>query len=353
MSLKVDDRVYETSVTTGTGTYALDGAVTGFQAFSALTANNYCPYFATDGTNWEVGIGQVLAGPARLSRSTVLSSSNADAAVNWGAGTKQIRCGLPAALFMPGVTARSSNTILGVQDHGKTFNATSTFTQTLDVAATLGDGWKVQYRNSGTGVITLDPDSAETIDGLATLALQPGDSCTILCNGSAFVTVGLSRAIVRGTEQATTSGTSIDFTGIPSGVRRITVMLVGVSIDATTELLLQLGDAGGFETSGYLSSASALVDASSVSSGNSTTGFILTKGLGSGGVLHGKITLELEDAAGFTWVEAGSLAQSNTAANQVSAGSKSTSDELTQMRITTVSGAANFDAGAMNINYEF
>jgi len=88
------------------------------------------------------------------------------------------------------VVSRSSNTILAGSDVGKTFLATSTFTQTLTAAATLGDNWFCFYRNDGTGVITIDPNSTETIDGATTLALNPGESCRIACNGSAFTTQG-------------------------------------------------------------------------------------------------------------------------------------------------------------------
>lgn len=88
------------------------------------------------------------------------------------------------------VVSRSSNTILGLSDYGKTFLATSTFTQTLTAAATLGDGWFCFYRNDGAGVITIDPNSSETIDGLTTITLQPAESIRIGCNGSAFKTQG-------------------------------------------------------------------------------------------------------------------------------------------------------------------
>lgn len=96
------------------------------------------------------------------------------------------------------VLARSSNTILGVSDVGKAINASSTFTQTLTAAATLGDGWFIDYANTGTGVITLDPNSSETIDGLTTIQLGPKESCRIYCNGSAFTTTGLSRGVKHG-----------------------------------------------------------------------------------------------------------------------------------------------------------
>lgn len=92
MALRNADRVKETSTTTGTGTYSLAGAVTGFQTFVAgVGTGNYCNYVATDGTDWEVGIGLVTdATPDTLARTVVLQSSNADAAVSWAAGTRTL-----------------------------------------------------------------------------------------------------------------------------------------------------------------------------------------------------------------------------------------------------------------------
>lgn len=91
------------------------------------------------------------------------------------------------------VVARSSDTMLDVSDKGKTIRATSSFTQTFDAAATLGDGWFVDYVNEGTGTITFDPNSAETIDGVTTLAFGPGESGRIVCNGSNLKIVNRSR----------------------------------------------------------------------------------------------------------------------------------------------------------------
>ena len=94
MALRNADRVKETSTTTGTGTYSLAGAVAGFQTFVAGVGNgNYCHYCVENGTDWEVGIGLVTdAAPDTLARTVVLQSSNADAAVSWPAGTKNVFC---------------------------------------------------------------------------------------------------------------------------------------------------------------------------------------------------------------------------------------------------------------------
>lgn len=94
------------------------------------------------------------------------------------------------------VLARSSNTIVGVGDFGRVLNCTSTFTQTLTAAATLGDGFYFGIRNNGSGTITIDPNGAETIDGQASINLEPGQSCFIFCNGSGFITVGLNTSRV-------------------------------------------------------------------------------------------------------------------------------------------------------------
>lgn len=95
------DRVQETSTTTGTGTYDLAGANTGYQTFVAGAGDaSTVTYLATDGTDWEVGTGVVTdAATDTLSRASILSSSNGGAAVNWGAGTKTISLTLPAANF--------------------------------------------------------------------------------------------------------------------------------------------------------------------------------------------------------------------------------------------------------------
>lgn len=106
------DRVKETSTTTGAGTYDLDGGVTGFRTFVAgIGTGNTCWYVATNGVDWEIGVGTVTdASPDTLARTTILSSSNAGAAVNWGAGTKTLFCGLPASK----AKEAASQTVAGV-----------------------------------------------------------------------------------------------------------------------------------------------------------------------------------------------------------------------------------------------
>src|SRR6056300_1622198 len=99
MALVVNDRVKETSTTTGTGTFTLDGAVAGFETFSSAIGNTNTTYYAIQNqdvpTEFEVGLGTVGAGT--LARTTIISSSNSDAAVDFSAGTKDVFCTLPAS----------------------------------------------------------------------------------------------------------------------------------------------------------------------------------------------------------------------------------------------------------------
>ena len=101
MAFALNDRVKETSTTTGTGTFDLAGAETGFESFVSGVGDGNQTYYAisNDGTNeFEVGIGTVTdATPDTLSRDTIISSSNSDALVNFSAGTKTVFCTLPAS----------------------------------------------------------------------------------------------------------------------------------------------------------------------------------------------------------------------------------------------------------------
>jgi hypothetical protein len=98
MPLVVKDRVNETSTTTGTGTFTLAGAVTGFQTFAAIGDGNttYYAIVLQGGSEFEVGLGTYSSSGTTLSRDTILSSSNSNNAVNFSAGTKNVFCDYPA-----------------------------------------------------------------------------------------------------------------------------------------------------------------------------------------------------------------------------------------------------------------
>lgn len=153
--------------------------------------------------------------------------------------------------------------------------------------------------------------------------------------------------ITSGTAVATTSGTSIDFTSLPAWVKRITVMLSGVSTSGTSNLQVQLGTSGGLQTTGYVSGAWT----SNTTNANSTTGFLLSGQTTAAYVLDGLVTIcQLNSATGL-WVYS-SAGAVYTQGSQVGGGNKTLSGTLDRVRITTVNGTDTFDAGSVNILYE-
>ena len=98
MALVLSDRIKETTTTTGTGTYTLGGAVSGFETFTANLSNGDTTYYCcTDGTDFEVGLGTYASTGTKLTRTTIISSSNSNNAVNWSSGSRDIFCTLPGS----------------------------------------------------------------------------------------------------------------------------------------------------------------------------------------------------------------------------------------------------------------
>lgn len=162
----------------------------------------------------------------------------------------------------------------------------------------------------------------------------------------------LSQPLTLRTAQATTSGTSFSFPSIPSWAKRITVMFDSVSTNGTTRVQVQLGDAGGIEATGYVSSViQATESATPTVSGTSpfTTGFPLGYGtIGS----DRTGALIINSMGGNKWVAHGIVTDNNLASTSQTAGIKTLSDTLTQVLVTTVNGTDTFDAGSVNVMYE-
>lgn len=191
----VADRVAETTTTTGTGTVTLAGAKTGYQAFTTAFSTGAKVYYCiTDNTNWEVGVGTFTTAGTTLSRDSIFASSNAGAAVNWGAGSKDVFCTAPMQSMVgaPRLQAKTGAYTVVASDNGSIINCTSgTFTVSLTAAATLGSGFTCWVWNTGTGVITIDPNSTETVDGVdptTEFKLTQGTGVQIVCTGTAWLT---------------------------------------------------------------------------------------------------------------------------------------------------------------------
>ena len=181
MAFVVNDRVKETSTTTGTGTLSLAGAVSGFQTFVAGIGNSNVTYYAIvndSGTEFEIGIGTVTdASPDTLSRTTILESSNSDSAVDFSAGTKTVFCTLPAskAVFEDNnndVTLPDDLT-LGSDSAVLKFGADSdtTLTHTDGTGLTLNSTNKLTFGDAAS-FIQQSSDGVLRIDGEATIDLN-------------------------------------------------------------------------------------------------------------------------------------------------------------------------------------
>jgi len=213
------------------------------------------------------------------------------------------------------------------------------------VAVSLGSGnWVVVNFTRAAGLPVAQMATARV---LGRLSAGSGAIEEIpLANAAAALSLGTSLA----TEQASTSVTSIDFTGIPAGVRRIAIMFSGVSTSGTSNKQIQRGDAGGVETTGYLGASVQLTDGQSVNAATITTGFAIRSAL-TADVINGAVILE--NMSGNNWVAHGVLTDSSRGAGYIVGGAKSLSATLDRVRITTVNGTDTFDAGSINISWEF
>ena len=225
----------------------------------------------------------------------------------------------------------------------------------------------VTIKGSGGGSVTLDAgaaaaDTTLTLPNTTGTILQSGTAVTVAQGGTGVTSTGAAgnvlfttdgstwsatQKIVAGTAQASTSGISIDFTSIPSWVKRITVMLNNVSTNGTSALVCQIGTSGGIVNSGYNSGASNI--AAAVASTAYANGFGLNSGSVSSESLSGVITIAY---MGSNLWSCGSFIGSSFPGTRVGGGSVTLSGTLDRVRIATNNGTDTFDAGSINILYE-
>jgi hypothetical protein len=186
--------------------------------------------------------------------------------------------------------------------------------------------------------------------GSNNIVLATDGSATIATLSSTTITgTTIQGTIKSGTAVASTSGTSIDFTSIPSWVKRITVMFSGVSTNGTSQIIFQLGDSGGIETSSYTGAGAY----GSASTSANSSGFLYadTGSINASYSRDGLFTFC--NLTSNTWAMSGVSASSgSTNAVFYTAGSKSLSSTLDRVRITTVGGSDTFDAGTINLLWE-
>jgi hypothetical protein len=150
------------------------------------------------------------------------------------------------------------------------------------------------------------------------------------------------------TAQASTSGTSIDFTGIPSWVKRLTLIFDGVSVSGADHLWVQIGSSGGIETTGY---AGTRVQVGASTAAGTATAAIPINSTGNGDIHNGHLTFTRLTPSSNTWIASGVIAREGSGIISISGGKKTLSDTLDRIRLTTA-GTNTFDAGTINIMYE-
>lgn len=226
----------------------------------------------------------------------------------------------------------------------------------IDDANMPGDGARLTLRANNTGRTVVVKNGTgthkiHTADGSDISLDDDEKSIELELRAGEWYEISRSAtvsSITSGTAQATTSGTAFDFTGIPSGTVRITVNFLDVSLSGTDNLLVQIGDSGGVEATGY-SAASLRHIGFGDHGGNAsfTTGFGIDMTAASEAV-DGRMVLELIDNSTNTWI---ATFVGYHAVHVTGAGSKALSGTLDRVRLTR-SGSNTFDAGQVNILYE-
>jgi hypothetical protein len=260
--------------------------------------------------------------------------------------------GLPViGVSSPGNTAYRSSQDFTATASQTTFTTTGSYTvgflEVYRNGARLGDA-DFTATNGTTVVLGTACNAGDlvtvvffTLVSVANAMPQSGGTFT----GNIGVPTGTLYPLVSDTAKSATS-TSVDFTGIPSTAKRITVMFSGVSTSSTSNIQIQLGDAGGFETSNYVC-RSAPANGSGTTS---TTGFLATSSLVAADTANGSMVLVL--VGSNIWVSTSAFSLTSNGLQNIGSGTKTLSDTLTQVRVTTVNGTDTFDAGTINIMWE-
>lgn len=229
-------------------------------------------------------------------------------------------------------------------------------------ASSTDDCLVVWNGNSGSLVkdSSIDKDAVVTLTGSQVLTNKTLTSPTLttpaLGTPASGVLTNCTGTVTLGTPVATTSGTAIDFTGIPASAKEITINFSGVSTNGTSRFIVQIGDSGGIETSGYLGGIFYLEDSAQAEvnySGFSGDSFSFSSAYHANRTVNGSVTLKLMNSSANTWTCVGWLFADDTTSDYANGtvGTKSTSAVLDRVRITTAAGDT-FDTGEINISYK-
>jgi len=251
-------------------------------------------------------------------------------------------------------TANADALYLCTSNDGGTLGVTAiVFTQMRVSGELLAANNLSDVANAATAFANIKQAASETVTGVVEMAttaeaaagVDTQRATTPAGVAAAITALGAGGAVVVAPVSA--SGTAVDFTGLPAGVKWIEITIRSLSSNGTSAYIIQIGDSGGVETTGYLGTAG---NAGALA--NPTTGFgLANNGGGAGDVYQGTVRLSLHDAATFAWTAGGNTGRSNSASAYWSSGGKALSAVLDRVRVTTVNGTDTFDGGTVGLVY--
>jgi hypothetical protein len=185
-----------------------------------------------------------------------------------------------------------------------------------------------------------------TVTGISAGGLP--DDCIVTADIAAGAVNQAKRSeqLTLDTAQTAANGTVMDFTGIPSWVKRVTVIFAGMSISSTTAPLIRLGTSGGIQSTSYSSTSTSA--GSGVTTTSSTTGFVIFSSVATDAISGSMV---VKRVSGNTWV-AEHVVKKSASETAIGAGDVTLSGTLDRIRVTTSNGLGLIDAGTINILYE-
>ena len=230
--------------------------------------------------------------------------------------------------------------------------ASTLATGTITMPSAPADGMVITIQSSQQiTALTLNGNAGQTVVGTAVQIVpnQPLSWVYRLTNTTWYPFAGgagRASSVVTGTAVASTSGTSIDYTNLPSWVKRITVIFNGVSLSGAADLMIRIGPSGGVETSGY----TGTVFGNGIQTQWASGGYQVTRTATASSTYSG--SLVLFNVSGNIWVASATMGDGTNAYAGLAGGTKTLAGLLTQIRVTTTNGIDTFDAGSVNILYE-
>jgi hypothetical protein len=344
---------------TVTGTSALiNNVVVGFSGTGSIATTTLTITVASSGT---LAVGSVISGTGV----TVGTTITAILTGSGGVGTYTVSASQTVAsttitagsLTVAGSSVATALTATAVgqvpfSTNGTSFTPTAKIVQGTAITTTTTSFTGATSGASTTLTASSVTGTIQVGQVIAGTNITAGTTITALGTGTGGAGTYTISPASTGTVSGTITVVGVDFLSIPSWVKRVTVMLSGVSTSGSSNLQIQLGTGATptYTTSGYLGSSSGGGTGSTIVAVNFTAGFGLVAAIGSTSVMHGAMTIT--NITGNNWVEFGVISLSSGTNAYMNGGSVSLAAALTAVRITTVGGTDTFDAGSINILYE-